>query len=47
MSPTFVKGIVFGILLVALWLQMGNLLLLGLYYLIAVQLMQMAGYFKG
>ena len=53
MIPTITKGIVFGVLLVALWLhhqrqmKMENLLLLGIYYLITVQLMQMAGCFRG
>jgi hypothetical protein len=53
-SPsTAVAGITFGVLLVAIWLRRSNkirvagLVLLALYYLIVIQLMQMAGCFRG
>ena len=51
MSPTFIKGVVFGVLLVALWLhrqrqmKLSSMFLLGIYYLITVRLMQMVGCF--
>jgi len=50
---TAVMGITFGVVLVAIWLRRSNkirvagLVFLAIYYLIAIQLMQMAGCFRG
>ena len=50
---TAVMGITFGVVLVAIWLRRSNkiriagLVFLAVYYLIVIQLMQMAGCFRG